>query len=143
MTGTCSSPYCAAGSLVPCHEEAGRQVKYELLTVDVWDTLLRRRCHPDGVKLHVCRYLLLKWGDRLDPVCRDPWILLRLRQQAEKEIGDEKQAQGFDDEYGHLDVYRRWLDLAGFEFGGQVPVLLENLLFELDRAEIGKKKQVS
>lgn len=143
MTGTCSPPYCAAGSLVPCHEAAGRQMKYELLTVDVWDTLLRRRCHPDGVKLHVCRYLLLQWGDRLDPVCRDPWILLRLRQQAEKEIGDEKQAQGFDDEYGHLDVYRRWLGLAGFEFGGQVPVVLENLLHELDRAEIGQEKRVS
>jgi FMN phosphatase YigB (HAD superfamily) len=143
MTGTCSSPHCAEGSLVPCHEAAGRQVKYELLTVDVWDTLLRRRCHPDGVKLHVCRYLLLQWGDRLDPVYRDPWVLLHLRQQAEKEIGDEKRALGFDDEYGHLSVYRRWLDLAGFEFGGQVPVLLENLLFELDRAEIGQEKQVS
>jgi FMN phosphatase YigB (HAD superfamily) len=143
MIGTLTSPHCEVESIVPGHERIRSPAKHELLTVDVWDTLLRRRCHPDGVKLHVCRYLLLQWGDRLDPVCRDPWILLRLRQQAEKEIGDEKRIQGFDDEYGHLEVYRRWLDLAGFEFGGQASVVLENLLIELERAEIGQEKHVS
>ena len=55
----------------------------------------------------------------------------------------QKQAQGFDDEYGHLDVYRRWLELAGFEFGGRVPVVLENLSLELERTEIGQEKHVS
>lgn len=143
MTVNHSSQSREAKSHVPGYETPQPPVKHELLTVDVWDTLLRRRCHPDGVKLHVCRYLLLQWGDQLDRVCRDPWILLRLRQQAEKEIGDEKRAQGFDDEYGHLDVYRRWLDLAGFEFGGQVPVASESLFHELERAEIGQEKRVS
>ena len=143
MSGVYSTPSCEAESHVFGNETIQGAVKHELLTVDVWDTLLRRRCHPDGVKLHVCRYLLLQWGDLLDPVCRDPWILLRLRQQAEKEIGDDKRAQGFDDEYGHLDVYRRWLDLAGFEFGGQEPNVLENLLLELEHAEISQEKHVS
>jgi HAD superfamily hydrolase (TIGR01549 family) len=114
----------------------------ELLTVDVWDTLLRRRCHPDGVKLHVCRHLLLRWRDHLDPVCRDAWILLHLRQQAEKQIGDEKQARGFDDEYGHLDVYRRWLDLAGFEHANDSSSI-DGILRELERAEIDQEKHVS
>jgi FMN phosphatase YigB (HAD superfamily) len=85
----------------------------------------------------------LQWGDYLDPVCRDPWILLRLRQQAEKQIGDEKRAEGFDDEYGHLDVYRRWLDFAGFEFGTTGPAVLESLLLELERVEIDQEKHVS
>ncbi len=143
MTGAFSSPYCETESFVSGHKTPQRPIKHELLTVDVWDTLLRRRCHPDGVKLHVCRYLLLKWGDRLDSVCRDPWILLRLRQQAEKQIGDEKRAQGFDDEYGHLDVYRRWLDLAGFELGGTGPTMLESLLLELERVEVDQEKHVS
>ena len=143
MTENYSSPAREVESHVLSHEAPRPPVTHELLTVDVWDTLLRRRCHPDGVKLYVCRYLLLQWGDRLDPVCRDPWILLRLRQQAEKEIGDENRAQGFDDEYGHLDVYRRWLDLAGFEFGGKVSTAPESLLLDLERAEIGQEKHVS
>jgi FMN phosphatase YigB (HAD superfamily) len=120
----------------------GQSVRPELLTVDVWDTLLRRRCHPDGVKLHVCRHLLLRWGDGLDPVCRDPWILLRLRQEAERRIGETRCAQGFDDEYGHLEVYRRWLELAGFQDGPASPGL-EVLLDELERAEIEQEKHVS
>ncbi len=124
---------CAAG---------GQSVRPELLTVDVWDTLLRRRCHPDGVKLHVCRHLLLRWGEDLDPVCRDPWILLRLRQEAEKQIGEARREQGFDDEYGHLEVYRRWLELAGFPDGPASP-RLEGLLGELERTEIEQEKHVS
>lgn len=125
------------------HEAPRPLVKHELLTVDVWDTLLRRRCHPDGVKLHVCRYLLLQWGERLDSACRDPWLLLRLRQQAENEIGDEKRTQGFDDEYSHLDVYRRWIELAGFEFGSQGAAATNSLLLDLERAEICQEKHVS
>jgi FMN phosphatase YigB (HAD superfamily) len=143
MTKHCSAPFCDEGSRVLGDEVPLPRVTHELLTVDVWDTLLRRRCHPDGVKLHVCRYLLLQWGDRLDPVCRDPWLLLRLRQQAEKEIGNETRAQGFDDEYGHLATCRRWLELAGFEFGGQGSAALEGVLLDIERAEISQERRVS
>lgn len=85
---------------------------YDLLTVDVWDTLLRRRCHPDSVKLHVCRYLLLHHSNDLPEDIRDTWILLRLRQQAEKELGDRKRAEGLDDEYHYIEVYDHWLAMA-------------------------------
>jgi FMN phosphatase YigB (HAD superfamily) len=88
--------------------------EYGLMTVDVWDTLLRRRCHPDAVKLHVCRYLLLCYGQQLHPQNRDPWALLRLRQQAEKELAEESEQRGLDGEYKHFEVYERWLLLAGF-----------------------------
>lgn len=143
MTASRHSPCCEAAPPVPQHEAADRPATHELLTVDVWDTLLRRRCHPDGVKLHVCRYLSLRWGDRLDPVCRDPWLLLRLRQQAEKDIGEAKRSQGFDDEYGHREVYRRWLELAGCRFDQQAGVTFASLMHELECAEIGQEKYVS
>src|SRR5574337_262875 len=87
--------------------------EYGLMTVDVWDTLLRRRCHPDAVKLHVCRWLLCCHGRHLPPEHRDHWVLLRLRQQAEKELAEESKRLGFDDEYRHCDVYERWLALDG------------------------------
>ncbi|MGB4782617.1 hypothetical protein, partial [Candidatus Methylomirabilis sp.] len=51
--------------------EAGGTSEYHLMTVDVWDTLLRRRCHPDAVKLHVCCWLLRCHGRRLPPEYRD------------------------------------------------------------------------
>lgn len=116
---------------------------HDLLTVDVWDTILRRRCHPDAVKLHLCRYLALRHAAELAPERRDPWVLLGLRRQAEKDIGDASRASGLDDEYGHIEVYRRWLELAGLEPYPEGPAALDALLAELDRLELEQEKYVS
>lgn len=142
MSAICTHRVDEADTGAPGQAAQRPAARPELLTVDVWDTLLRRRCHPDGVKLHVARHLLLRWGDRLDPVCRDSWILLRLRQQAERQIGETRQGEGFDDEYGHVEVYRRWLEFAGFDAGPASPPG-EALLHELERVEIEQEKHVS
>ena len=84
-----------------------------VLTIDIWDTLLRRECHPDCVKLHVSRYLLALHGNLLPEEKRDTWTLMRQRQLAEKHIGNEAKNSGLDDEYSLPDVYDRWLDLIG------------------------------
>lgn len=114
--------------------------RYALLTVDVWDTLLRRRCHPDAVKLHVSRILVLRVGAHLPQQNHDIWRLLRLRQQAEKEIGDAQRGKGFDDEYGHREVYARWLELAGFRGVGSE---LEELIDALEKAELMQERHVA
>lgn len=129
----------AAGS----EDRQAAEPGHDLLSVDVWDTLLRRRCHPDSVKLHLCRYLTLRFQDRLPADMSDPWVLLRLRQQAEKDIGDRTRAAGGDDEYRHLDVYRRWLELAGLVPGAAGGADLEVLLVELERIELAQEKYVS
>lgn len=116
--------------------------EYHLMTVDVWDTLLRRRCHPDAVKLHVCHWLLYCHGQCLPHEYRDHWVLLRLRQQAERELGEESRRAGGDDEYRHLEVYKRWLYLAGFKttFG---PEEISRLCSELGQVELEQEQYVS
>lgn len=116
---------------------------HDLLTVDVWDTLLRRRCHPDSVKLHVGRYLALNYAAHLPPGSRDAWTLLRLRQQAEKDLADWSQTQGLDDEYRHMAVYRRWLTLAGLDPFPLGEAALERLLLTLEQIELAQEKYVS
>lgn len=81
----------------------------KLVTIDVWDTLIRRSCHPDDVKLHLCRFLLLRYFWHLKPSCRDIFVLLRARQESESAIGIQKKNLGFDDEYNLLDVYKLWI----------------------------------
>lgn len=83
-----------------------------LLTVDIWDTLLRRRCHPDEVKLFVARYLWLKHRPRLRPPHDTPWALFELRRACEAQIGQRTRAAGFDDEYGIADVLATWIAAA-------------------------------
>ncbi len=47
-----------------------------LISIDVWDTLLRRRCHPDEVKLHTARVLSLRHARRVRPWYSTPWAVL-------------------------------------------------------------------
>lgn len=116
---------------------------HELLTIDVWDTLLRRRCHPDAVKLHVARYLALTYWDELPETSRNIWTLLKLRQRAEKEIGDANLASGLDDEYRHLEVYALWINLAGLSPFPGGKEALDTLLTSLDEIELAQEKFVS
>lgn len=84
-----------------------------LQTVDVWDTLLRRRCHPDAVKLHVAGWLLTRcWPDIPAPL-RTPRALLALRLEAERELAKAARADpARDDEYGLREVLGLWVRTA-------------------------------
>ncbi|MCC2656687.1 MAG: Haloacid dehalogenase domain protein hydrolase [Panacagrimonas sp.] len=84
-----------------------------LQTVDVWDTLLRRRCHPDAVKRHLAGWLLNTCWPDIVPALRTPHALFALRLDAERELA--RAARGDparDDEYRHREVLARWVAKA-------------------------------
>ncbi|GMV27098.1 MAG: hypothetical protein AMXMBFR58_31290 [Phycisphaerae bacterium] len=83
---------------------------HALFTIDVWDTILRRDCHPDEVKLYVARALLLAYRSRIQPRFPDAAALLRARQQCEHDIGRSSVELGMDDEYRLDDVLERWIE---------------------------------
>lgn len=72
---------------------------YRLRTLDVWDTLLRRKCHPDLIKLNAARHLVLRHGASLADDWREPWRLLRERCLIEGELARQAASRGDDDEY--------------------------------------------
>jgi predicted HAD superfamily hydrolase len=82
--------------------------KIKLITIDVWDTLLRRTCHPDDVKLHTCQYIFKKYSVYLKPKYCDLLELLKARQEAEHEIGLQNKTIGLDDEYKIIEVIQLW-----------------------------------
>lgn len=110
-----------------------------IITVDVWDTLLRRACHPDAVKDAVSRYLILRHKSRI----RGEWIdvnkLTTLRLSCEAEIGAESSGSGLDDEYAIEHVYRRWLLKAG-DFPDP---LLQNVIAELLEMEVSHEINIT
>ncbi|WP_455148201.1 hypothetical protein, partial [Stomatobaculum longum] len=79
---------------------------YQLLSLDIWDTILRRDCHPDAIKVETAAVLLEQHGGELQEAYRNPRALFRLRQDVERQLGAAKKAQGFDDEYAIQDVFR-------------------------------------
>ncbi|MEN0021442.1 MAG: HAD family hydrolase, partial [Planctomycetota bacterium] len=90
-----------------------------LVSFDIWDTLLRRRCAPDEVKLFTARAALLGYARQLRQPTETAWTLLDARQRIEGEIAAHTRADmGGDDEYEILDVLQHWLD-RHFRFGSQ------------------------
>jgi FMN phosphatase YigB (HAD superfamily) len=77
---------------------------FELLTCDIWDTVLRRRCHPDDVKLATARTLLQEAGAVVLPEQQDTFRLVRDRQACEGILGARRRASGGDDEYTASEV---------------------------------------
>ena len=81
-----------------------------LITIDFWDTVLRRRCHPDLVKVKVAHMFLLRQKDSIRAIYRDEWILFRRRQMVEAELARVSRSLGCDDEYRHEAVILRWVE---------------------------------
>ena len=71
----------------------------KLLTVDVWDTLLRRDGHPDLVKLQLAQAMLLHYRAELLDSYQSSWQLLQLRQTIEGELARQSLRNGGDGEY--------------------------------------------
>jgi len=83
-----------------------------IITLDIWDTALRRRHHPDATKDAVSRHILLQHSGNIHPNLRTIAALTKLRQSCEHSIGSETASKGFDDEYEIRDVFRRLLKQA-------------------------------
>lgn len=132
----------------PIKREAHRWLKpaamvgepaYDLLTVDVWDTLLRRKCHPDEIKLFTARYLQLVRPGGLKPQYANPALLIKERVQCEMAIGLQRRAQGLDDEYHFRDVFVSWLSAVLAVIPPQPE--LEKLVDELAAAELEQERR--
>ena len=111
-----------------------------LLTVDVWDTLLRRRCHPDAVKRHLAGWLLAHRASDIPVSLRSPAALLALRLDCERELARASRADpARDDEYAHRDVLARWIDAAL----GKAAVDRDALVDVLEAEEFEQERRVS
>ena len=72
---------------------------YEIITLDLWDTVIRRKCHPDEIKDKTSDFLLMNYYDYIAQEFRDINALTQCRMQCEKEIGEKTKETGLDDEY--------------------------------------------
>lgn len=83
--------------------------KCKLLTLDVWDTIIRRTCYPDQIKIETAKRFIEKYGKQFYHVI-SPQKLAKIRIDCEREIGEENKKNGFDDEYEINEVFQRWID---------------------------------
>ncbi|MCX8507016.1 MAG: hydrolase, partial [Alphaproteobacteria bacterium] len=81
----------------------------KLLSLDVWDTLLRRRTHPEAIKRAACQYIY--W--RLRPILRKFITrsdeIYHLRLATEGKLSKIARQSGRDEEYELFDVLSHML----------------------------------
>lgn len=102
---------------------------YKLRTIDVWDTLLRRDCHPECIKLATAHHFLLGWRDQIKPDFRDGWALYRARLEAERMLAAQAKDSGKDEEYEITQVLTLWAQTV---FVSTVPAGLPTRLAEYE-----------
>nr|VFK11754.1 MAG: Haloacid dehalogenase-like hydrolase [Candidatus Kentron sp. LPFa] len=83
---------------------------YKLRTVDVWDTLIRRTCNPETVKLATALHVFLRFPHSLGVGLSNHWHLYEKRIEIERIMAREAEATGYDGEYEFIAVFRRWLE---------------------------------
>ncbi|WP_175966865.1 HAD family hydrolase [Burkholderia sp. BCC0322] len=97
----------------------------------MWDTLLRRDCHPEFAKLATALHVFL--DPSLGVSCRyeTAWDIYRRRVEQEMLLADQARAAGKDNEYEIVEVLRQWLaQIVEQPYDDSLPSRLAD--FELD-----------
>ncbi len=78
----------------------------KIITFDIWDTILKRKCHPEEIKLATSRYIMLKYEEKLKEEYKDIYKILVTRDDIEYKECMRHKEEGFDDECRILDVFK-------------------------------------
>ena len=100
-------------------EEVSIPKSTKLLSLDIWDTILRRKCHPDEIKLSAARYLYINYFRMLKPAYRDVNTLYNLRKKSE-----DLSSLTDDYEFRYEEAVDMWI-VEVFEAGAQSNSLMQ------------------
>lgn len=105
-----------------------------IITFDIWDTIIKRKCHPEEIKLYTANYIFLNYEKEVKNEYKDIYKILKKRNEIEAEICLENKKKGYDDECKIIDVFKR---LQEEIFKDKKQDISEELL----RAEIEQEKR--
>ncbi|MCI8548432.1 MAG: HAD-IA family hydrolase [Bacilli bacterium] len=106
-----------------------------IISFDIWDTIIKRRCHPEEVKLHTANHIMLKYEKKLKEKYKDIYEILNLRDNIEAEECKRNKETGHDEECKILEVFEKLQQEIFKE-------KIENIAEELLKEEIEQEKRV-
>ncbi len=106
-----------------------------IISFDIWDTIIKRKCHPEETKLHTAQYIVLKYENQLKEKYKNIYEILKLRDSIEAEECKRNKEEGQDDECRILDVFQKLQKEIMKE-------TIEDISQELLREEIEQEKRV-
>ncbi len=109
--------------------------KYKVLSLDLWDTVIRRKCHPDEIKISTARYIFLKYNNFIKDEFKNVLLLAKKRVECERKIAKSKSSD-FDDEYIITDVFALLIEETFNDLSEK-----ENIVFDLYNYELNTEKE--
>lgn len=106
----------------------------KIISFDIWDTILKRKCHPEEIKLHTANYIMLKYEKQLKEKYKNIYEILKLRDEIEANMCKQNKENGFDDECRIINVFQ---ELQKEIFVENIEDISEELL----REEIEQEKR--
>jgi HAD superfamily hydrolase (TIGR01549 family) len=82
----------------------------KIITFDIWDTLIKRKCHPEEIKLFTAKYMLLKYNKEIKEEYKDIYSILKERNNIESILCKKNEEEGFSQECRILDVFNSLQD---------------------------------
>ncbi len=77
----------------------------KIISFDIWDTIIKRKCHPEEIKLHTAKYIMLKYEKKVKERYKDIYEILKLRDEIEAKECKKNKENGNDDECRILEVF--------------------------------------
>ena len=78
----------------------------KIISFDIWDTIIKRKCHPEETKLATARYIILKYEDKLKDKYKNIYEILKKRDEIEAEECKKNKENGHDDECRIIEVFK-------------------------------------
>lgn len=78
----------------------------KIISFDIWDTIIKRKCHPEEIKLATAKYIILKYENKLKEKYKDIYEILKLRDEIEASMCKKNKEAGHDDECRILDIFK-------------------------------------
>ena len=104
----------------------------KIISFDIWDTIIKRKCHPEEIKLATARYIVLKYENDIKDKYKNIYEILKKRDEIEAEECKKNKENGHDDECRIIDVFKI---LQKEIFKNELGDISEELLKEEIKAE--------
>lgn len=78
----------------------------KIISFDIWDTIIKRKCHPEETKLATSRYIILKYEKELKDKYKNIYEILKRRDEIEAEECKKNKEKGYDEECRILEVFK-------------------------------------
>lgn len=70
----------------------------KVISFDIWDTIIKRKCHPEEIKLKTANYIVLTYNQYLKDEYKNIYEILKARDDIEYKLCKKAALDGYDEE---------------------------------------------